>query len=53
MDFEHILDDLFLTLNETRMHPRSVANKVAPLRGAYYGNIFKNQVKTREGPLAL
>lgn len=53
MDFEHILDDLYLQLNEVRLHPRETANKFAQLKSAYQGNVFKNQVKTREGPQAL
>ena len=53
MDFEHILDDLYLQLNECRLHPQDTANKLGHLRDAYQGNVFKNQYKTREGPAAL
>lgn len=53
MDFEHILDDLYLQLNECRLHPRETANKLSQLKNAYQGNVFRNQYKTREGPQAL
>lgn len=31
MDFEHILDDLYLQLNEVRLHPKEAAGIVSKL----------------------
>lgn len=53
MDFDNILDNLFLRLNEVRLHPFETAQAISQLRNAYQGNMFKNQYKTREGPKAL
>jgi len=47
MDFEHVLDDLYLKLNEVRLHPRETANLVSKLSNQYQGKLFKGQVKTR------
>lgn len=47
MDFEHILDDLYLQLNECRLHPQESVAKFSQLKSAYQGNLFKGQIKTR------
>lgn len=53
MDFEHILDQLYLRLNECRTRPHYAANQLQTLRSAYNGNVFKNKIRTREGSAAL
>ena len=53
MDFEHILDNLYLHLNDCRMRPHQASHHLQSLRPAYNGNLFKNKVKTREGVAAL
>jgi uncharacterized protein YkwD len=53
MDFEHILEDMYLQLNEVRQHPRDAAAVLSRLGSAYNGKFFKNTIKTREGPQAL
>ena len=53
MDFEHILDDLYMRLNECRTRPHHVASQMQSLRSAYNGNLLRNKIRTREGPIAL
>lgn len=53
MDFEHVLDHLYLHLNECRLHPKETAQQLAQLKPAFQGRLFKNKYQTREGPAAL
>lgn len=53
MDFEHILDETYIHLNNVRMRPHQSAQQLHHLKSAYHGNLLKNKIKTREGPMAL
>lgn len=53
MNFDKIIEQTFEIINRVRMHPREFIDKYRSHKDQYNGKIFKNSIKTREGPQAI
>lgn len=47
------IDDVFTTINQVRTNPAEFVHNYTALFKQYQGKIFKDRIKTREGPEAL